>query len=140
MTLLTVQPFTMKDCLMTIEVDDYARHVSSVQFVPTVKTDEVEWQGLTPDATFTDESSPVESWVCNLSYAQDWQTEDSLSQYLDDNAGTTKTAVFEPQRGEGSRFTADITIVRGPVGGDVKTVAVGTVSMKSTKPVRSDIP
>lgn len=140
MTLLTVQPFTMKDCLMTIETDDYARHVSSVQFVPTTTQTEVEWHGLTPDSDFTDASAPVTKWVCNLGYAQDWETDDSLSEYLQANAGLDKVAVFEPKRGTGTRFTATVTIVPGPVGGDVRTVAVGTVSMQSTEPIPTAIP
>lgn len=141
MTLLTVAPFTMKDCTFIVETDDYARHVSSVKFTPTIKQDDIEWQGLTPDATFTDESAPVETWTCDLAFAQDWETDDSLSDYLLTNAGLTKTVQFDPKKGTGNtRFTADVTIVPPPIGGDVKTVAVGTVSMKSTRPVSSVAP
>lgn len=142
MTLLTVQPFTMKDCLMTIAVDDYARHLSAIQFVPTVKQPEdITWHGLTPDAEFTD-TAPADptSWALTISYAQDWETTDSLSEYLLTNAGLEKVAIFEPKRGVGKRFTATITIAPGPVGGDYKQVAVGTVTMKSTEPVPTEIP
>lgn len=142
MTLLTVQPFTLKDCLMTIATDDYARHLSSVQFVPTVKQpDDITWHGLTPDAEFTD-TVPADptTWVANLGYAQDWETPNSLSRYLLDHEGEEKVAVFEPKRGDGTRFTATITIAPGPIGGDYRTVAVGTVSLKSTEPVPTAIP
>lgn len=132
----------MKDCVLKVDVDDYARHVSSVTFVPTTPAPtELTWQGLTPDATFTD-TTPAgpATWVCNLSFAQDWETPDSLSEYLLEHAGETKPVVFEPKKGTGKSFAADVTIVPGPVGGDVRTVAVGTVSMASTEPVPTDLP
>lgn len=139
MALKTVQPFTMKDCLMTVGTDDYARHLSSVKFDPTVKVDEIDWQGLTPDATFTDESAPVVSWTCTLAFAQDWETEDSLSEYLLTHAGEVVPVVFEPKRGVGKSFAANLTLAPPPIGGDVKTVAVGTVTCKSTEPIPTDL-
>lgn len=140
MTLLTVQPFTMKDCLMTIGADDFARHLSSVKFTPNVTKEKVEWQGLTPDATFTDTSAPVTDWVADLAFAQDWESDSSLSQYLLDHAGEDVVAVFEPKRGVGKRFTSTLTLPPPQIGGDVKTVAVGTASCEATEPVPSDIP
>lgn len=127
---LAVQPFVLKDVVLTIEVDDYARHVSSVQFVPTTNTPQLTWQGLSPDAKFSEAGTPDTSWLANLSYAQDWETEDSLSEYLLEHAGETKTVMFQPKAGSGQRnFTADVTIVPGPIGGDVNTVQVGQVSL-----------
>ena len=97
--------------------------MSSVQFVPSTST--VTWKGLTPDATFSDTTTP--SWTCVLSYAQDWETADSLSQYLMDNAGQHRHRRVLP-KGTGTglpSFTADIIIAPGPIGGDVNTVQVG---------------
>lgn len=139
MTKLTVQPFTMKDVLFTVGVDDYARHVSEVTFTPTTKTDEVTWVGLSPDATFQDSSTPETTWVASVAYAQDWETANSFSRYLLDNAGQVKPVVFQPKSGEGTSFASDLTIVPGPVGGKVKTVAEGSVSMSCTEPVPSPV-
>lgn len=140
MTKLDVQPFTMKDVVMKVDVDDYARHVSEVTFTPTTKQDEITWQGLSPDASFSDSSAPETTWVVTLAYAQDWETANSLSRYLYDNEGLTKPVVFEPKAGVGTSWASDVTIVPGPVGGKVKTVAEGTVNLKCTKPVPTPIP
>lgn len=141
MTKLTVQPFVLKDVLFTVDVDDYARHVSEVLFTPTIKQDDVTWQGLSPDATFTDSTEPEVTWAASVGYAQDWETVDSFSRYLLDNAGLDKPVVFVPKVGSGgTSFASTLTIVPGPVGGTVKTVAVGQVSMKATEPVPTAIP
>jgi hypothetical protein len=140
MTKLTVAPVTMKDVVFKVDVDDYARHVSEVLFTPTVKQDEIVWQGLSPDASFTDTSAPETTWAASISYAQDWETADSFSRYLLDHAGEDKDVVFEPKSGVGTSFASTLTIVPGPVGGKVKTVAEGQVSMKATEPVPTAIP
>lgn len=130
MAQIAVAPFVLKDVVLTVDVDDYARHVSSVQFVPTTNTPQLTWQGLSPDAKFSESGSPDESWVANLGYAQDWETPNSLSEYLHANAGQTKTVVFQPKVGSGQRtVTATVTIAAGPIGGDVNTVQVGQVSL-----------
>jgi len=139
MTKLTVQPFVLKDVVFIVETDDYARHVSEVLFTPTVTQDEIKWQGLSPDASFSDTSAPETSWAVSVGYAQDWETADSFSRYLRDNAGLDKAVTFEPKSGVGTSFASTITIVPGPVGGAVKTVAVGQVSMKATEPIPTDI-
>lgn len=127
MSQIAVAPFVLKDVTLTIDVDSYEKHVSSVQFVPNVST--VTWQGLAPGSSFTDTTAPT--WTCVISYAQDWETADSLSRYLMDNAGQTKTAVFSP-KGTGTglpSFTADVIIAPGPIGGDVNTVQTGSVTL-----------
>ena len=126
MTAIAVAPFVLKDVLFTVDADDYAKHVSSVQFVPS--TSVVTWQGLSPAASFSDTTAPT--WVCNVGYAQDWETDDSFSEYLLANSGEKKTVVFQPKAGSGQRaFTAEVYIVPGPIGGDVNTVQAGTVSL-----------
>ncbi len=137
---LDVQPFVMKDVMFVVETDDYARHVSEVLFTPTVTAEEIKWQGLSPDASFTDSSAPETSWAVSVGYAQDWETPDSFSRYLADNAGQDKAVTFQPKSGVGTSFASTITIVPGPVGGTVKTVAVGQVSMKATEPIPTAIP
>jgi len=139
MTVITVAPFVMKDCQLLIASDDYAHHVSQVEF--QAATSQVVWKGLSPDAVFTDSASP--SWTFVLSYAQDWTTPDSLSEYLMDHAGEKVTAVFGPvgaTTGD-TLFTADIILQPGPIGGTVDAVAVGSVTLGvDGRPERSTAP
>ena len=130
MTAIAIAPFVLKDAIMTIGTDSYETNLSSVRFDPT--TSQVTWQGLTPASSFSDATSAT--WTCTLAYAQDWVTANSLAQYLLANAGQTKTAVFKPQGITTGKpiFTATITIQPGPIGGDVNTVQVGTVTLGVT--------
>lgn len=119
---------TLKDVVLSFGTDptapDFARHVSQVEFTPS--TSQVSWQGMSPDATVTDVTSAT--WVCALAYAQDWDSVESLSQYLYDNEGETVAATFEPKRG-GRAWTADLVIVPGSIGGTVGAIAVGSVTL-----------
>lgn len=124
---IAVAPFVLKDALLQIATDNYEKHVSGVIFTPA--TTPVTWQGLTPDAAFSDGSNPI--WTCQMDYAQDWTTTNSLAQYLLTNAGQQKIAVFKPLGTTTGKpiFTASIIIVPGPIGGPVNTVQTGTVTM-----------
>lgn len=126
-------PFIMGDASLTIDGNTYQDQVSGVTFTPTSSI--VTWKGLTPTASFTFPTSAT--WTLDLSYAQDFTTDDTLAMFLLEHEGETiPDVVFEPVDG-GRSFTADITIVPGSIGGEVDTVAVGTVSLGSTKPVPS---
>lgn len=134
MAVIAVQPFVLKNVTLKVDADNYERHVSTVTFTPTSQT--VTWQGLVPDAQFEESTTPT--WVCTLEFAQDWTTTNSLSEYLFENAGLKKTVIFEPLGATPADmpiFTAELSIVPGPVGGAVNTVQAGSVSMASTKPV-----
>ena len=127
MAQIAVAPFVLKDVVFTVDIDSYEKHVSTVRFVPDASV--VTWKGLTPSATFSESTSPT--WTCEVSYAQDWETADSFSQYLMANAGQEKDVVSRP-KGTGSNlpeFTATLIIAAGPIGGDVDTVANGSVTM-----------
>ncbi|WP_349902606.1 hypothetical protein [Parafrigoribacterium humi] len=124
MAQIAVNPFLMKDCLLTVAASDYAKHVSAVEFVPTSSV--ATWKGLTPDSVFSFGSNAT--WVCNLTYAQDWSTADSLSRYLYDHEGEEIEVVFEPVAG-GPSVTATLIITPGSIGGAVDSVAVSTVGL-----------
>lgn len=131
-----VNPFLMRDCTFVVDSDNYEAHVSQVEFVPTSSV--VSWKGLTPTSVFSKTSAST--WVCNLSYAQDWATADALSRYLLENEGSEVTAVFTPVSGSGDTITATIQIAPGSIGGAVDTVAVGSVSLGvSGKPALSAV-
>ena len=132
MSTIAVKPLVLKDVLLTIAVDNYEKHVSGVQWVPT--SQQINWQGLTPDAVFSDVSSPT--WALTLNYVQDWETANSLSQYLFDHVGETVEMVFTPVKGTGKKtFTANVTIVPGAIGGEVNAYATTSVTLGSDKPV-----
>lgn len=139
MPVIGIAPFVLKDCSFKVDADNYEKNVSQVEFQASTST--VEWKGLSPSAVFTDSGAPT--WTCVISYAQDWETADSLSQYLMDHAGEKVSAIFGPQGGASGDtvFTADIIIQPGPIGGTVDSVAVGTVTLGvDGAPVRSTIP
>ena len=124
MAQIGIAPIVLKDCTLKIGADNYETNVSSVEFVPTASS--VTWKGLTPTAQFT--SVGGATWVANLAYAQDWDTPNSLSQYLYDNEGASIVADFAPRNG-GPGFRATLVITPGSIGGAVDTVAVATASL-----------
>ena len=139
MAVIAVSPYVLKDAVFTVATDSYENHVSGVTFTPA--TTPVTWQGLTPASAFSDASSPV--WTCVVSYAQDWKTTNSLAQYLLANAGLQKVVVFKPLGATTGQpiFTATLIIAPGPIGGDVNTVQVGSVTMGVVgAPVRTVAP
>jgi hypothetical protein len=127
---IAVAPFVLKDIDLQIDVDNYEKHVSSAQLVPSVSQQTLTWKGLSPGTEFTDTSTPDITWALQLTFAQDWDTLNSLSQYLLTNAGQTKNIVLQPKAGSGQKtFTVDAVIVPGPVGGDIDTYQTGQVSL-----------
>lgn len=133
MTQITVQPIVLRDVLFTVDVDDYAQHVSKVQFDPTPST--TSWKGLSPAAVFN--GSGNATWTCTVEGAQDWTTPKSLARYLLAHEGESKTVKFQPKQGAATpAFTATVTIVPPPIGGAVDTVPTFAVTMQvQGKPV-----
>lgn len=124
MPTIAVKPFQLSDCLLTVESDNYEAHVSTVEFVPSSTS--AQFKGLTPAAVFTFAGSPT--WLCNLTFAQDWATPDSLSRYLFENVGEEIDVTFEPIKG-GPAITAKLIAQPGSIGGAVDAVAVSTVAL-----------
>lgn len=125
MATIAVQPIYLKDVLLTVGTDGYAKHVSGVTFTPSVAT--ATWKGLEPSAVFTNVGAST--WMVQLDYAQDWNTADSLSAYLFENEGAEVTLTFQPVDGSSGTWAADVIIVPGAVGGAVDSYAVATVSL-----------
>lgn len=124
MAQIEVKPIVLRDVLLTIPTDDYAKHVSGVTITPAAGT--VTWNGLNPDATFTFPTATT--WTAQLDYAQDWETANSLSRYLFDNEGEQVKMLFEPVAG-GLGWEVDVFIAPGAIGGQVNTVATATVTL-----------
>lgn len=123
-TTIGIAPFVLKDVTFEVADHEYKKNVSQVEFQPS--TTSVTWQGLSPDASFSDQSAPV--WTCVVAYAQDWTTPDSLSQYLLEHAGEKVAARFITNDGAGE-FAATLILAPGPIGGTVNDVGVGTVTL-----------
>lgn len=121
---IALEPILLSDVLLTLGANDYQGSVSKVELAPSSSI--VNWKGMTPSASYSFPTSST--WQCNLEYAQDWETTNSLSRYLHDHEGETVAATFEPKNG-GASFTATLVIVPGTIGGAVDTVAVATVSL-----------
>jgi hypothetical protein len=133
MAAVAVVPFILKDVTLSIALSDYQAAVRSVEFIPSSSI--VNWKGLTPSSVFS--FGTTATWVCNMTYAQDWTTVGSLSEYLMDNEGSSVTATFTPNAG-GAAFTATLIIAPGSVGGAVDAVAEASVSLGvQGKPTRA---
>lgn len=124
MPTIAVKPRVFKNYLLKIGADNYEKHVSTVELVPTASLQT--WKGGTPDAVFTDSTNAT--WVCNLGYAQDWETTNSLSAYLLNNEGASKAVEFSPL-GSGPKFTADIIITPGTIGGAIDAFGTASVAL-----------
>lgn len=131
-----VNPTILKDMVLMVGADDFAAAVSSATITPT--TSVVTWKGLKPDATFSFSTAPT--YVLDLEYAQD-EVDTSLSTYLWNHQGETiEGVVLEPASGVGARYTFNLMIAHGAVGGAVDTVGVASVSLGiNGRPVRSAI-
>lgn len=131
MAVITPQPFTMKNCTLQVELDNYEKQVSGVKFTPSSTV--VKWKGLTPTSSFTDVTTA--EWTCDLTFAQDWATAGSLSRYLHEHEGEEIDVVFEPIA-TGPSVSATLYVTPGAIGGDVDSVAVATVTLGcKAKPV-----
>jgi hypothetical protein len=99
----------------------------------------VTWKGLKPTSVHAFPVAPT--FTLDLEYAQDWDGTTSLSRYLWDHQGEVISGVIlEPASGEGTRWTFDMIVATGAVGGAVDTVATSSVSLGiSGKPVPTAI-
>jgi hypothetical protein len=128
MAQVVTTPIVLKDARFLVALDSYESAVSGVTFTPSSST--VSWKGLTPTSLFTGASTAT--WTCELAYAQDWSTPESLSRYLLEHEGETIEAVFVPQMStedDVPTFTASIIISPGAIGGTVDSVATATVTL-----------
>ena len=128
MAVIGVNPFVLRDVDLQIGADNYEAHVSQVEFVPSATA--LTWTGL---ANNTHSATATATWVVTLSGAQDWDTANSLSQYLHANEGDVVTITFVPADGQGT-FTAECTISPANIGGTGGAFTVFTVSLGCTKP------
>lgn len=130
---IEVQPFVMKNAVVELgeTPDDFAKAVSSAALTPAGGT--VPFKGLKPSAIFTFPTAAT--YTLDLTYAQDWSTEESLSRWLYDHRGQVVDCVLDADDTslvagtKHTTWTMRVAIAPGAVGGAVDTVAVATVSL-----------
>lgn len=133
MASIAAAPIVIKDAIITVGTDTYEKHVSSATFQPTPTIPTVQWKSLSPASQLNDVGALSTAWQLVIEYAQDWETANSLSQYLLTNAGQSKSVTVQPARGATKKaYQATVTIVPGPIGGKIDEVAVGSVSCPVT--------
>lgn len=131
MATLAVVPLVLRDCLLTIDADNYEKHVSGVKWTPNVSTED--WRGVSPGTGFSEPGEP--RWSIQLPYVQDWETTNSFAQYLHEHVGQSVVMTFTPVKGSGRKtFTATVRIIPGAIGGDVDEYATESVTMPSSAP------
>lgn len=126
-------PLYLTESVITLGETDYAAEVSSATFSPTYTT--ATWKGLKAGSTFT--KSGKGTWVLNLSFAQDYESAQSLALYLFDHEGEEITYTVQPIDG-GAGFSGTLIAQAGDIGGTVDQFAEATVALPVTgKPTRT---
>jgi hypothetical protein len=127
-TTVVAAPFTLKDVSLLIGPTatnfEFRTSVDGVTFTPS--SSQVNWTGLGLNP-YTDQTTAT--WTVTLSYAQDWDTANSLSKYLHANEGSTVDCVFKPKQAGTPSVTAKVVITPGTIGGTVNQVATATVTL-----------
>lgn len=127
MPIKEVTPFLMRNAIVEIGTDDFAKAVSEATLTPTGGT--VDYKGLKPDAVFSFAQSAT--WALTLAYAQDWSQADSLSRFLFDHQGENLPFTLNANDATvgSTSWAGTVSITAGAVGGAVDAVAVATVTL-----------
>lgn len=127
MAVIEVQPFIIHNAVIQFDEDDFAKAVSTATLTPSGSV--VTFEGQKPDAVYTFPTTVT--WTLELTYAQDWSAEDSLSRFLFLNQGAVLPATLNPNDAAAgsTSWAINVAIVPGSVGGDVNTVATATVQL-----------
>jgi hypothetical protein len=126
-TVVEVTPFIMKNAIVAFGDNDFAKAVSEATLTPAGGT--TDFKGLKPSAVYSFAQSAT--WSLNLTFAQDWSLDTSLSRYLFDHQGENIPFTLNADdKTEGSTsWAGTVSITAGAVGGAVDAVAVATVTL-----------
>lgn len=119
------EPVYMDLATLKIDVDNYEAAISSATFTPNSS---VVFNGI------NGKKVSRSKWQLAVEHAQDWETAESLSNYLHAHEGESKTVVLVPTAG-GPSFTATIAIAAGTIGGAADTLASSSVTFESSRPI-----
>lgn len=107
---------------VSVGTDEYTAHLNRAEFVPTQPT--ASWTDLDGVATnFGGDSS----WVLELGGCQDWETVNSLSQYLNANEGAEITVSFPFA---GATHSATVIAAAVAIGGTINEPAVWSKTLQ----------
>ena len=124
MATVGLQPITLRDATLTVGEDDFTAAVEKVLITPEARWT---WAERLRGPDF-----PVREgvrWTCTLGFAQDL-TPGSLTRYLLEHVGQTRTVLFTPQAG-GESVLAQVMVMPGRVGGD----PYGTLTSEAVLPM-----
>lgn len=111
MTVVNIEPVSLKDAILQVEDSDYSTSVGQVTFTPSAQW---EWMRRWDNA-----AEPVLTgitWTVTISYAQDIETPMSLTQYLLEEFGNARTMTFYNRDG-GRAVQASVLCIPGQLGG-----------------------
>lgn len=117
---------------VSVGTDEYTAHLNRAEFVPTQPT--ASWTDLDGVATNFGGNS---SWVLELAGCQDWETVNSLSQYLNSHEGEEITVSFPFA---GATHSATVIAAAVSIGGTINEPAVWSKTLQvQGKPVSTPI-
>lgn len=132
MPIVNINAKVLRDAIVTIGDNEFQTSISNITMTPTATS--IVWSGVGGN-TLTDTSSAT--WAAAITFAQDFETPNSLSQFLFDNEGATFPFYFRPRNGVGMAYTGVVTITPGAIGGAVNTINESTVTLGlSSKPTQ----
>lgn len=135
MATIALAAYVLKACLLQIAADNYEKHIAAATITPSVAGQTFK----AIDASIARDTG-VPEWTLSLEYAQDWTTANSLAAYLLANVGTQKTVILSPLGSTVGKpkFTVDVIIAPGPVGGKVDEMQTASVTLVCVgQPVKS---
>lgn len=124
MPIVNINTKVLRDAVVQIGDNEFQTSISNITMTPTAAS--ITWSGVGGN-TVTDTSSAT--WAAAITFAQDFETPNSLSQFLFDNEGATFPFYFRPRSGVGLAYTGTVTITPGAIGGAVNTINESTVTL-----------
>lgn len=109
-------PRLIKNLFMSVDGDNHAAVVTDVHATSPAA---VEIIGGTDEAVYADVPSGGRRLV--VAGIQDWETADSLCNYLLANEGEEATVIFSPRQAGGAFFQVDVVLSAPPIGGQRNT-------------------
>jgi hypothetical protein len=133
MATIAAVPFLVNNLSFSVGTDEYTAHLSQAEFQPTQ-----------PTASFTDIGGDVSNfggasgWVLALAGAQDWDTVNSLSLFLNAQDGNTASVTLTVP---GGSWAATVVCAAVNIGGQAGSVAAWSKTLQcKTKPVFTATP
>ena len=114
MAKIAVKPIVLNDVVLIIGADNYEATVNRVTLTPTTPT--ATWKGMTPGSDVALVGEPT--WTLDIQYAQDYETEKSVSNYALAKRGVPVDVSVRPKAG-GKGYKVNAVPVPGPIGGDL---------------------